>query len=126
MATKTLPPWVIGTFFYIGLVSATLFRLIIFLNRVNLFYARLAWYVGVVGYILFFGFRFYIAKKRRRTIEENDLISKLKASDMDSDSKREIEYILKSLIKSKEIFNYRYIFVTSAAAILLDLVLTFL
>lgn len=38
---------------------------------------RVVWYCGVMGYILFFGFRFYISRKRRRVIIENDLINKL-------------------------------------------------
>ena len=88
--------------------------------------ARAAWYIGVLGYIMFFGFRYYIARKRRNTIQQYNLLEKLDASDMEKESKEEIRYLLDSLIKSREILNYRYIFVTSGVAILLDIFLTVL
>lgn len=123
MPHRVLPKGIISLFFIIGLFSATLFRLIIFLNRINILWARIAWYLGVVGYILFFGYRYFIARKRRKAIEDNDLLKKLKASDMEPEASGEIEYILTSLLNSREIVNYVYIFVTSIFAIIADLIL---
>jgi len=126
MPSKTLPTWVINFFFYTGLVSATLFRIIIFLNRIDLTWARMAWYIGVLGYILFFGYRYYITRKRRAAIRNYDLLLKLAASDMEETAKNELSYILNSLLKSREMVNYIYIFVTSALAVVIDMALVFL
>jgi hypothetical protein len=126
MSSKLLPSWAITFFFFIGLFSATLFRLIIFLNRINIVWARVAWYAGVFGYICFFGFRFYIAAKRRKVIANNNLLDKVRNSDIEVSAKAEIEYLLNSLTKSREIVNYIYIFATSIIAIALDILLTVL
>jgi len=124
MKSKTLPSWIINLFFVIGLVSALLFRLLIFFNYYYSWLARYVWYAGVTGYLLFFGFRYYISRKRRRTILQNDLIEKVAASDMDDDYREEVIYLLQSIIKSKEMFNYVFIFAVSFLAIVLDIVLS--
>ena len=126
MGSRLLPSWVIRLFFVTGLVSATLFRLIIFLNRINIVWARIAWYAGVLGYIGFFGYRYFIAAKRRKAVMQNNLLIKVKNSDIEPVAKAEIEYLLNSLTKSREIVNYIYIFATSIIAIVLDIVLTLL
>lgn len=85
---------------------------------------RLVWYLAVLGYIIFFGFRFYIASKRRSAIIENKLIEKMDAVDCIAENDRkEIQYLLNSIIKSKEIYNYLFIFIVSILAIALDIAL---
>lgn len=126
MEPKLFSKKVILFFFLIGLCSALLFRLIIFLNYIDTAYSRLAWYLGVVGYLFFFGFRFYISLKRRNVIIKNELISKIKNSNLDQASVKDVSYILNSITKSKEMFNYIFIFITSGLAIIFDIILTFL
>lgn len=124
MKSKTLPSWVINLFFIIGLVSAFLFRLLIFFNYYYSSLSRVVWYLGVIGYLLFFGFRYYIAHKRRKTIIRNDLIKNVLESDMDDHNRDEVVYLLRSILKSKEVFNYIFIFAVSLFAIVLDIFLT--
>lgn len=123
--TKTLPPWVINFFFFLGLLSAFLFRALIFFNHFAPSWSRPAWYGGVIGYLLFFGYRYYISHKRRMSILQNRLMEKVQASNIDPDDKSEIVYLFQSIIQSKEMFNYIFIFSVSLIAIVADIVLMF-
>lgn len=120
-----MPPWVIHFFFYIGMVSALLFRSTIVVNHFNPLLGRIFWYIAVGGYILFFGYRFYIARKRRRVVEREKLLEKVNQSDLSDSDKMSLIYLLSSLVKSKEMINYIVIFILSLVAISVDLVLTF-
>ena len=126
MKSKTLPPWIINLFFVIGLVSAFLFRLLIFFNHYYSSLSRPVWYLAVSGYLMFFGFRYYISRKRRKTIIKNDLIIKVAESNLEDHYKSEVNYLLQSILKSKEVFNYIFIFGVSILAIVADLILSFL
>lgn len=121
MSKKVLPKSIIKFFFVLGIVSATSIRLIAVFNRFNPFISRILWYIGVIGYIFFFGYRFYISKKRRKTILENNLIEKLKNHSLNQEDRDNIVYILDSILKSKEILNYIYIFILSIVAIIVDI-----
>jgi len=123
MIIKTLPKPIIRIFFIIGIFSATCIRLIAVFNRFNPDISRVLWYIGVIGYIFFFGYRFYITKRRRKVIEANNLIKKLETQTLEKEDIENINYILNSIIKSKEIFNYIYIFFLSIIAIIVDIVL---
>jgi hypothetical protein len=120
---KTLPKFVINGFFIVGIFSATLFRALVVINRLAPEIGRVVWYFAVFGYILFFGYRYMIARKRRKTIRESRLIESVEQSGIDEQKKNEILYIMNSLVKSKEMFNYVYIFVVSFIAILIDVLL---
>lgn len=124
--SKTLPSWVINLFFIIGLASALLFRVLIFFNSYDPSLSRIIWYCGVVGYLLFFGFRYYISHKRRQSVIHNNLTEKVRSSDLTPDDKDEIIYLFQSIVKSKEMFNYIFIFAVSLLAILADIILMFL
>ena len=119
---QTLPPLVINLFFVIGLVSALSFRLLIGVKELQPELFRPVWYVGIIGYILFFSFRFSITRKRRKAIRDFDLIAKVKRGGEFSVADRQVmAYLLSSLEKSRENLNYLFIFVTSGLAILFDL-----
>jgi len=124
MQHSTMPPAVINLFFIIGLVSATLFRSLTIMQHFAPQLIRPMWYCGVIGYLLFFGYRYRIARKRREAITENDLIEKLRTDQLSHSERNEIAYLLYSLQRSKEIYNYQYIFLTSIIAIGIDLFLT--
>ena len=120
----TLPTSVINLFFIIGLISALSFRTLMAVGELYPDMIRLVWYVGIIGYILFFSFRYFIARKRRRAITEFDLISKIKEDRPLSENERGVVvYLLSSLQKSRENLNYLFIFTTSILAILVDIAL---
>jgi hypothetical protein len=118
----TLPPVVINLFFVIGLMSALSFRALMAIKDMQPQLFRPVWYMGIIGYILFFGFRYSITEKRKKAISEFHLIDKLeKGEEFSANDRQVMTYILSSLQKSRENLNYLFIFATSAIAIFLDL-----
>ncbi|RJX31486.1 MAG: hypothetical protein C4531_07440 [Desulfurivibrio sp.] len=118
----TLPPVVINLFFVIGLMSALSFRALMAIQDLQPAMFRPVWYLGIIGYILFFGFRYSITEKRKKAISAFNLIEKLESGgELTQNDRQAVTYILSSLQKSRENLNYLFIFATSALAIFLDL-----
>lgn len=119
----TLPPAVINLFFIIGLISALSFRSLMALKDLQPELFRPVWYLGIIGYIFFFSYRYIISQKRKKTISNYDLISKVRQGELNENERQAIIYLLASIKKSRENLNYLFIFATSAVAILIDLTL---
>ncbi|MDI6727784.1 MAG: hypothetical protein QMD44_02505 [Thermodesulfovibrionales bacterium] len=118
----TLPSSVIYCFFALGIVSAIAFRAIIVLQRLEPSWVRPVWYVGVLGYMVFFLYRYYISEKRKKAIEKFQLIEKVKANACLTEEDREVViYLLSSIRKSPENVNYFIIFLLSILAIIADI-----
>ena len=121
----TMPRYVIYAFFILGLVSAIAFRGIIIFQHIEPSWVRPVWYVGTIGYFLFFLYRYMISKRRKHAIETFRLIEKLKANACLEDEDREVMlYLLSSIKFSLEDINYALIFILSVIAVGADLVLT--
>lgn len=87
---------------------------------------RPVWYIGVLGYVGFFLYRYEITKKRKRVIKEYRLIEKVQANACLSEEEREaVTYLLSSITKSMEDINYLLIFLLSLLAIFLDIIFSF-
>jgi len=120
----TLPPSVIYLFMAIGLLSAVAFRLLTIVNTFRPELVRPIWYVGVIGYIFFFAYRYYITEKRKKAIRANRLLEKIRGTDdIDPEDRELIAYVLASIAKSKEHVNYLFIFLLSILAIVADIIL---
>lgn len=120
----TLPVYIINLFFAIGLLSAIAFRVLIVFTHTYEELFRPVWYMGTIGYVLFFIYRYAISQKRKRAIERYGLIPKLKRQVQLSNEEREVViYLLSSLRKSREHLNYLFIFALSFAAIVADIFL---
>lgn len=125
MPKKTMPPFVIYLFFIIGVISAIGFRVIIVLNYFDPDWSRIVWYIAVIGYIAFFLYRFVITERRRKTIARYDLIQKLEKNACLTDEDREANlYLLRSLDRSLEKYNYGIIFLLSVLAVAADIILS--
>jgi hypothetical protein len=121
---RIVPKYVISGFFALGLVSAIAFRGIIVLQQLEPSWVRPVWYIGTVGYLLFFLYRYWITKKRKKAVEDFRLIEKLKANACLAEEEREVVlYLLSSIKFSLEDINYAIIFVLSLIAIGADLFL---
>ena len=122
-----VPAYCIYAFFVLGIVSSLAIRLIILFRHINPDFIRPTWYAGVVGYIVFFAYRYYITSKRKSLILKHDLIRKINnIQEIDSGDRELLEYIVTSIVKSKEHINYMFIFISSIVAIIIDLVLEYL
>jgi len=124
IAPKMIPKPVIIGFFLLGLLSSVAFRAIILLQKYEPAWVRPVWYFGVVGYMLFFMYRYYISQRRKHAIAHTDIIEKIRTGEgLNQDEREAALYLLKSVRASQEDWNYLAIFVLSIAAIALDLLL---
>ena len=124
MTPRIVPTPVIIGFFVLGLLSSVAFRAIILFQKFNPGWVRPVWYFGVIGYMLFFMYRFRISTRRKRTIGQSRIIEKLQTGTALSAEDREAAlYLLSSIRKSPEDWNYLAIFILSVLAIALDLLL---
>lgn len=121
---KIVPKPIIISFFILGLLSSVAFRAIILFQKFNPAWVRPVWYFGVIGYMLFFMYRYYISLRRKRAIAQSDIIEKIRAgTPLNADDRDAALYLLNSIRRSQEDWNYLAIFVLSIAAIALDLLL---
>lgn len=78
----------------------------------------------MVSYTIFFGYRYWIGTRRRRIILNQNLVAQIETAEGLNDTARQATlYILNSIIRSKELFNYAFICVLSIFALLLDLLI---
>ncbi|HZV35236.1 MAG TPA: hypothetical protein VFB72_11740 [Verrucomicrobiae bacterium] len=118
---KIIPKPVIISFFLIGVLSSIAFRVIIIFQKVQPGWVRPTWYCGVLGYMIFFIYRFYISQRRKRVVAQSGIISKLQTSEaLSADDRQAALYLLSSIQKSPEDWNYLAIFILSIAAIAID------
>ena len=120
----TQPAWVIFLFFIIGVLSAVSFRLLSVVNVLTPELFRPLWYFGILGYILFFAYRFSISRKRKKAIRDHRLLEKLESGKpLSPEEKVVVGYLLASIMKSRENLNYLIIFILSVLAVLFDILL---
>ena len=120
-----VPKYVLYGFFSLGLISAIAFRAIIVFQHLEPKWVRPVWYMGIVGYLLFFFYRFKIAKKRKKAISDFGLLEKVKNNTPLTDEDREVLlYLLSSIKVSLEDMNYVIIFLLSIVAIAADIILS--
>lgn len=122
----TLPRSVILTALAVGVISALAFRSLLILSQLFPELVTPVWYMAVIGYLMFFLYRYMISRKRRRAIEEYELIEKIQAGVCPIGQDREVLlYILNSIKLSREHINYYIIFILSLVAIAADLIIRF-
>ena len=120
-----VPKYVVYVFFLLGLASAIAFRAIIIFQHLEPSWVRPVWSIGTAGYFLFFLYRYWITRKRKKAVEAFQLIEKIRASACLQDEDREVLlYLLSSIKLSLEDINYAIIFVLSVLAVAADLYLS--
>ncbi len=114
-------------YFWAGIVATISYRIIIVFTDQQIFWIRLFWYLGTIGFVVYFIHRYIISEKRAKVISEHNLDEKVaKLTEIDSEDKEALSYILKSLEISHERWNYIIIFLTSAIALLVGIYLDFI
>lgn len=114
-------------FFIIGIIATIAIRVVTVLIHMNPIYAKIAWYVGVSGFFLFFVYKFRISQARSRLIIEQHLVDKINRQEkLTNDNYNLIGTILCALSSKKERINYIFIFALSAIALLLAIYMDFL
>ena len=112
-----VPRYVKLGFFSLGLLSAIAFRAIIVFQHLEPSWVRPVWYMGIIGYILFFLYRFTITKKRKKAVSDFGLLEKVENNTPLTEEDREaLTYLLSSITVSPEDMNYIIIFLLSILA----------
>lgn len=105
--------------FFIGIIATLAYRIIVILNHFSPLWVEIAWYIGTIGFIWHFAYRWYIENKRDKLIEDLDLADKVKnhkpLSKKDTEA---IAYVLKGIETSYAKWNYITIFIASALALI--------
>lgn len=114
------------TYFWIGIAATTAYRAIIFFTDANPALLKVMWYVGTVGFIIYFAHRYQVSGRRARAIEEYKLTEKIPLlSDLTPDERAALRYVLSTLRSTKEKWNYIFIFATSAIALIAGVIIDF-
>ena len=111
--------FVAWVFFILGLVATVAIRVVTVLMNINPLYGKIAWYIGVGGFLLFFIYKFVVNRTLAKIINEENLIEKANSqAPLSAKEYTLIAEILCNLKSEKERINYFFIFIISAVAIL--------
>ena len=64
-------------FFIIGIIATIAIRVVTVLIHMNPIYAKIAWYIGVGGFFLFFIYKFKVSQNRTRVINKQNVVNKI-------------------------------------------------
>lgn len=113
-------------YFWSGIVATLAYRIIIVLNSLDPVWVQVAWYIGTVGFVIYFIHRYDISEKRARIINERDLEKKVAGiKALSADDKQAMKYIFTTLQSSKEKWNYIFIFALSGLALIAGILMDF-
>ena len=114
-------------FFIIGIIAAIAMRLVIVFVNQDPISAKISWYVGVLGFFLFFVYKFKVNQVRYKLITQRKLVDKmLNKSQLAEEDYNLIGAILCALSSNKERINYFFIFGLSAVALVLAVYFDFI
>lgn len=113
-------------FFIIGLIATVAIRVVTVLIHMNPIYAKIAWYIGVSGFFIFFVYKFRVSQARSKLITQQHLVDKINRQErLTKEDYNLMGTILCALSSKKERINYFFIFGLSAIALLLALYMDF-
>ncbi len=122
---KTHSQFVRNLFFVSGVIATLAYRAIVLIDDRTVI--QTLWYIGTIGFIIYFIHRYQVSKRRAKLIAENDLEKKVAAlNDLSEQDKASMEYIFHTLRSSKEKWNSVVIFISSIVALLAGIYLDFL
>lgn len=110
-------------FFWTGIIATIAYRIIVVLNIYSPIWVKIAWYIGTIGFVLYFGHRFSIARKRANLVEDYDLVKAVDKSAIDEDQRTALHYLVQTSLTSKSRWNSGFIFILSFLALIVGIVL---
>ena len=114
---KPSPKFLRIFFFVSGIIATVAYRITFLLDPL---WTKIVWYVGTVGFILYFGHRANIEGKRASLVKDYNLIDAVDKSDIQGDRKTALSYLIKTSLTSKARLNSDFIFVASIIALILS------
>ncbi len=119
----TSHPHVRIIYFVIGIIATVAYRIIIFLNFFDPMWVKVSWYIGTIGFIIYFWHRYDISQKRAMLVVENDLENAVRDSNLKGKQKQAVAYLVKTSRTSKSKINFVTIFGLSVAALIFGILL---
>lgn len=114
-------------FLFTGLIATIAVRIVNIAMDFSPFWAKVAWYIGITGFLIYFLYKYRQHRASRRFLVNSGLIQKLrKGSALSIDDAEFLSSILCALRSRKDSANYFFIFFTSAIALLLGIYQDFL
>jgi len=114
-------------FFIIGLIAIIAVRAVTILEHVKPVYGKIAWYVGILGFFVYFAYKYKIEYDRSKLIKTSKLMDKILQGDSIEKEDREIiGSVLCALSSNKDRINYFIIFSSSAVVLIIAIYLDFL
>ena len=107
-------------FFLSGIIATIAYRIIFLLDS---FWIEVAWYVGTIGFILYFGHRTSVGNKRAQLVRDYKLVEVLEKSDIDEEEKSALLYLIETSLTSKARFNSVFIFILSILAFIISAII---
>lgn len=114
-------------FFIIGLIATIAIRVVTVLIHLRPVYGKIAWYIGIGGFFIFFLNKYNVNQSRGRLISQKKLIDKVRSPlQLAEEDYNLISDILCSISSRKETINYFFIFGLSALALILAVYVDFI
>ncbi len=115
------------SFFLIGIIATLAYRIIIVLNFYSPDWVKASWYVGTVGFILYFGHRFDAQRRRVKLISDYDLDKAVKkVKGIKPKQKEALNHVIRTTYTSKSRWNSAVIFILSVLALIVGIIFDFL
>jgi len=109
-------------FFLVGLIATLAIRVVTVLDAYHPVYGKIAWYIGVAGFFVFFVYKFKVDNARARIIRKAQLTAKIHGKEaLKDEDYRLIGALLCGMSSRKDLINYFFIFVSSIIAFLVAL-----
>lgn len=116
--------WVL---FFIALIAVISLRAMNLVLDTNPVFAKSLWYIGVIGFFIFFVYKFRYDQILQRELDNTGLKDKLLNKKELSEHDREVlGTIICKLSSKKDKINYFFIFVSSALALALAIYVDFI
>ncbi|MDP2951188.1 MAG: hypothetical protein Q8N55_02270 [bacterium] len=110
-------------FFIAGIIATIAYRIVIVLNLYSPFLVKVAWYIGTVGFIFYFGHRYDIARKRANLIKKYNLVEIIDNSSISGEEKDALHYLVQTTLTSKSRWNSAVIFLLTLVALIVAILI---
>ena len=121
---KTNPKPIRLLFFWSGVIATLAYRVIIVLNFYSPLWVKIFWYIGTIGFIIYFWHRYDIQKKRAELVIDYKLIDAVEKNQYESqEQEKALKYIVQTSLTSKSRWNSAFICLLSILALVVGLVM---
>ncbi len=111
-------------FFWIGIIATLAYRSIIVLNFYDSLWVKIAWYIGTIGFTIYFWHRYNIQERRSKLVEDYKLVDLVKKSSYaDKKRKEALVYVVETSFSSRAKWNSAFICWLSVLALILGIIM---